>query len=250
MGDYHTYYTTGRDETTEWDDLQVKFGNKEKPPPKWKPDKYAPEEEVAKDEAWLDGKDEHDLSDLEDEFDDDAVLAEYRRKRLEEMRQEAKAPRFDSVEQISGSEFVSEVTNAGDGLWVVVHLFKDGVAPCKVLGMCLDELAKKYTSTKFRKIISTECIPKYPDANLPTVLIYKDKQCVKSLVGMVPFGGRHCNPEQVAFTLNRFGPICRLEGEEHTNEPTPEEVKAYMERLVVDVMEKRKEQEEQEQASE
>lgn len=78
MGDYHTYYTTGRDETTEWDDLQVKFGNKEKPPPKWKPDKYAPEEEVAKDEAWLDGKDEHDLSDLEDEFDDDAVLAEYR----------------------------------------------------------------------------------------------------------------------------------------------------------------------------
>lgn len=70
------------------------------------------------------------------------------------------------------------------------------VAPCKVLGMCLDELAKKYTSTKFRKIISTECIPKYPDANLPTVLIYKDKQCVKSLVGMVPFGGRHCNPER------------------------------------------------------
>lgn len=48
------------------------------------------------------------------------------------MRQEAKAPRFDSVEQISGSEFVSEVTNAGDGLWVVVHLFKDGYGRLRV----------------------------------------------------------------------------------------------------------------------
>lgn len=34
-----------------------------------------------------------------------------------------------------------------------------------------------------------------------------------------------CMATEVAFTLNRFGPICRLEGEEHTNEPTPEEVK-------------------------
>eukprot|EP00193_Tetraselmis_chui_P021134 CAMPEP_0177772348 /NCGR_PEP_ID=MMETSP0491_2-20121128/12171_1 /TAXON_ID=63592 /ORGANISM="Tetraselmis chuii, Strain PLY429" /LENGTH=247 /DNA_ID=CAMNT_0019290145 /DNA_START=63 /DNA_END=806 /DNA_ORIENTATION=+ len=242
MGDYHTYYT-GTGETTEWDDLQVKFGNKEKPPPKWKPDKYAPEEEVTKDAAWLAEKEEEELSDLEDDFDDDAVLAEYRRKRLEELRQEVKAQQFGSVEQISGSDFVREVTNAGEEVWVVVHLFKDGVPQCKVLGMCLDELASKYATTKFRKIISTECIPKYPDSNLPTVLIYKDKQCVKTLVGMVPFGGRHCNPEQVAFTLNRFGPICRLEGEEHSNEPTTEEVKAYMERLVVDVMEKKKEQE-------
>ena len=30
---------------------------------------------------------------------------------------------------------------------------------------------------------------------------------------------------EVAFTLNRFGPICRLEGEEHTIEPSVEEVK-------------------------
>ena len=30
---------------------------------------------------------------------------------------------------------------------------------------------------------------------------------------------------EVTFTLNRFGPVCRLEGEEHTIEPSVEEVK-------------------------
>eukprot|EP00951_Prasinocladus_malaysianus_P049466 scaffold670101_cov45-Prasinocladus_malaysianus.AAC.1 len=61
---------------------------------------------------------------------------------------------------------------------------------------CLEELAKKYTATKFCKIISTECIPKYPDANLPTILIYKDKQCVQTLVGIMPYGGKRTTPER------------------------------------------------------
>lgn len=77
MADYHTVYQ-GTGETTEWDDLQVKFGNKEAPPPKWKPEKYKPQEEEPKDKDWIDTKDEQELSDLEDDFADDAFLEEYR----------------------------------------------------------------------------------------------------------------------------------------------------------------------------
>eukprot|EP00951_Prasinocladus_malaysianus_P035199 scaffold360945_cov38-Prasinocladus_malaysianus.AAC.1 len=78
MADYHKVYE-GQGETTEWDDLMVKHGIKEAPPPKWKPEKYKPEEEPGpKDKEWLDERDEKELSDLEDDFDDDAVLAEYR----------------------------------------------------------------------------------------------------------------------------------------------------------------------------
>ena len=54
----------------------------------------------------------------------------------------------------------------------------------------LQALAAKFTHTKFLRIISTDCIPNYPDRNLPTLLVYKDTQCKHSLVGATPFGGR------------------------------------------------------------
>lgn len=45
---------------------------------------------------------------------------------------------------------------------------------CGLLQQCLDELAAKYPSTKFLRIVSTDAIPHYPDANLPTLLLYHD----------------------------------------------------------------------------
>ena len=64
------------------------------------------------------------------------------------------------------------------------------MADCKLLEPCLEELAQKYPRTKFLRMISTECIPNYPDRNLPTVLLYKDTKCMQSLVGLGPYGGR------------------------------------------------------------
>lgn len=68
-------------------------------------------------------------------------------------------------------------------------------SPCRVpdsaqMGECVQQLAAKYTRTKFVKIISNDCIPDYPDRNLPTLLIYKDTECKHNLVGKLPFGGR------------------------------------------------------------
>ena len=47
----------------------------------------------------------------------------------------------------------------------------------------LDDLCKKYVGTKFVKIISTDCIPKYPDQLLPTLLLYKNKKVMTTLEG-------------------------------------------------------------------
>lgn len=58
------------------------------------------------------------------------------------------------------------------------------------MGDCIEKLAAKYGLTKFVKIISTDCIPGYPDRNLPTVLIYKATECKHNLVGALPYGGR------------------------------------------------------------
>ncbi|KAJ9528997.1 hypothetical protein QJQ45_007067 [Haematococcus lacustris] len=105
-------------------------------------------------------------------------------------------------------------------LWVVVQLFKDGHGPSALMSSCIDELAARYPNTKFVRIISTECIPKYPDAHLPTLLVYHAGECVKHLVGLAMHGGNRATPEQVALVLNQLGSVCSssADGEEGEEE--------------------------------
>jgi hypothetical protein len=70
----------------------------------------------------------------------------------------------------------------------------DRIPECALLMQCLEELATKYPATKFVKIISTECIPNYPDRNLPTLLVYNNGAVKANYVGLHTFG-RRCTPE-------------------------------------------------------
>ncbi len=79
---------------------------------------------------------------------------------------------------------------------------------CAILLQCLGELAARHPNTKFVRIVSTDCIPGYPDANLPTLLLYRDTKCLKTLVGLRSFGGRATSPDLVALTLNSYGEVC------------------------------------------
>ena len=54
-----------------------------------------------------------------------APLSPCRRKRLAELQQGAARPRYGGLEEMRGSDFVAQVTNAGEGVWVVCHLYKD-----------------------------------------------------------------------------------------------------------------------------
>ena len=59
---------------------------------------------------------------------------------------------------------------------------------------CLEELASRYPGTKFVKIVSTDCIPNYPDCNLPTLLVYHHGAVKGTHVGLKSVG-RRCTPE-------------------------------------------------------
>lgn len=50
----------------------------------------------------------------------------------------------------------------------------------------LDQLASKYPSTKFVSIVGNQCIPNYPDHNLPTLLIYRGGELRRQIVGLRP----------------------------------------------------------------
>jgi len=52
----------------------------------------------------------------------------HRRKRLAELQRARGRIQFGSVQPITRTDFVQEVSAASDGCWVVVHLYKDGCA--------------------------------------------------------------------------------------------------------------------------
>jgi len=179
-------------------------------------EKRALREKIGASRSDGDSSSHEELEDEEDEF-----LQEYRRKRLEELDAAIKKtdPRVKvangTYDMIRGSDFVKEVTEASEKVWVVCHLRKDTVPDCGILDACLEALAERYKGvTKFVKIVSTDCIPGYPDAHLPTMLLYQGKKCVKTIVGLGAVGGQGTSPDRVALALNQYGSICGDPGEE------------------------------------
>ncbi|XP_051133147.1 uncharacterized protein LOC127252852 isoform X3 [Andrographis paniculata] len=236
MADYHFVYKDIEGASTQWDDIQRKLGNLPAKAPAFKPSPFTPAEDKdskPKDKSWIDEKTEEELEDLEDDLDDDRFLDEYRKKRLAELREAVKVAKFGSVIPISGSDFVREVSQAPQDVWVVVLLYKDGFPECRLLLQCLEDLAKKYPATKFVKIISTECIPNYPDLNLPTILVYNNSAVKATHVGIRSFG-RRCTPESVAVVLCQSDPVL---DNGHSGEQSRDDVldgvrKKFLERVV------------------
>lgn len=65
------------------------------------------------------------LDELEDE-EDERVLEEYRQKRIAELKELANKSKYGEVHEISAEDYVKEVNNAGEDIWVVLHLYKSG----------------------------------------------------------------------------------------------------------------------------
>ncbi|KAG8227118.1 hypothetical protein J437_LFUL001662 [Ladona fulva] len=128
------------------------------------------------------------LDELEDE-EDERVLLEYRQKRIAEMKAAVAKNRFGDVREISAADYVEQVNQAGEGIWVVLHLFKQGIPQCTLINQFLTQLAEKFPATKFLRSVSTTCIPNYPDHNLPTIFIYHEGQMKSQLVGPTALRG-------------------------------------------------------------
>ena len=112
-----------------------------------------------------------------------------RQKRMAEMAALQQKAKYGSVKEISAIDYIDEVNKAGDGVWVVLHLYKTGIPLCALINQFLVQLAAKFPATKFIKSISTTCIPNYPDKNLPTVFIYHHGNMKGQIVGPFEFGG-------------------------------------------------------------
>ena len=82
-------------------------------------------------------------------------------------------------------------------LFIALH----SLPVCKLMGAHLATVAARNKATKFVKIIGDQCIPDYPDRNLPTLLIYGQGDMKAQLVGAAQLGGMNMKPEGMMMCL-------------------------------------------------
>ncbi|XP_038051617.1 phosducin-like protein 3 [Patiria miniata] len=146
------------------------------------------------------------LDELEDD-EDEEVLLRYRQQRIEEIKRLQGKAKYGEVKEISAQDYVQEVNKAGEGVWVVLHLFKQGIPLCSLINQYLAQLAAKFPATKFLKSISSTCIPNYPDKNLPTMFVYFEGDMKSQIVGPIDFGGMNLTLEELEWKLSEMGAV-------------------------------------------
>eukprot|EP00053_Salpingoeca_punica_P019263 m.193759 g.193759 ORF g.193759 m.193759 type:complete len:240 (+) comp17603_c3_seq1:141-860(+) len=145
------------------------------------------------------------LDEAEDD-EDERILAEYRKKRMDEMKALAKKAHFGQVINITAQEYKKEINEAGAGVWVLLLLYQSQYPVCLKLQGIWQQLAKKYPAVKFVQSVSTNCIPNYPDKNVPTVFIYLEDNLKASLIGPTIFDSVR-DATAVEKELAKFGVI-------------------------------------------
>ncbi|XP_009881425.1 PREDICTED: phosducin-like protein 3 [Charadrius vociferus] len=149
------------------------------------------------------------LEENEDEFneEDEKAIEMYRQQRLAEMKAAQMKNKFGEVLEISGKDYVQEVTKAGKGIWVVLHLYKQGIPLCALINQHMSGLARKFRDVKFIKAISTTCIPNYPDKNLPTIFVYLEGDIKAQFIGPLVFGGMNLTRDELEWKISESGAI-------------------------------------------
>ncbi|XP_026958636.1 phosducin-like protein 3 [Sagmatias obliquidens] len=149
------------------------------------------------------------LEDNEEEFseEDERAIEKYRQQRLAEWKATQLKNKFGEVLEISGNDYVQEVNRAGEGLWVILHLYKQGIPLCSLMNQHFSGPARRFPDVKFIKAISTTCIPSYPDRNLPTTFVCLEGDIKAEFIGPLVFGGTNLTMDELEWKLSESGAI-------------------------------------------
>ncbi|XP_015672227.1 phosducin-like protein 3 isoform X1 [Protobothrops mucrosquamatus] len=149
------------------------------------------------------------LEENEDEFneEDERAVEMYRQQRITEWKASQAKNKFGQFLEISGQDYIQEITKAGKNIWVILHLYKQGIPLCALINQHLSGLAKKFQDVKFVKAISTTCIPNYPERNLPTIFVYLEGDIKAQFIGPLVFGGMNLTRDELEWKISESGAI-------------------------------------------
>jgi len=146
------------------------------------------------------------LDELEDE-EEEMIMLQMRNQRIAQMKALQEKSKFGEVREITAVDYVNEVNKAGDDIFVVLHLYTQGVPLCNLINEYMNRLAPKFPCTKFLKAISTTCIPNYPDKNLPTLFVYYEGSMKGQLVGPEQLRGTNLTMDEFEYLVGKTGAI-------------------------------------------
>lgn len=152
-------------------------------------------QETATSEQVVVEKETNDTNSDDDSFedDDDEFLQKYRQQRLAEMKQQhatatnsnvKDSNSFGQVIPIQRPEWTHHVNEASQNCWVVVTLTSNNPALTGSIEAAVTALAQHCPSVKFVTIRSTSAIDNWPDANLPSIFIYRHGKMQQELIQM------------------------------------------------------------------
>lgn len=190
MSDIKVPVEVDPNEDTEWNDILRAHGIiPEKPPSPTEELENALEEAIKRQhDNRLDNKDIDELDELEDE-EDEEFLNFYKQKRMNEMKNLQSKMKFGQVVSITKSEYEKEVTNDSSNQAVILHMSSDAALQSRLLSVIFRQLALKFADIKFVDIPAARCIENYPTSNIPTILIYKNKDVLKQFITLTELGG-------------------------------------------------------------
>ncbi|CAG9574483.1 conserved hypothetical protein [Leishmania major strain Friedlin] len=158
------------------------------------------------------GGEEEGTNFIVDSDDEDEALAAIRRRRLMELQRQKAMECFGVLQHIPGADYVAEVTEASSSCWVVAALIKPGHSDCEALLTVLRTVAQRRRSVKLVSMIYTEAIPNFPDRLLPCVLLYKDKELKKQITGLAGWQAqKRLSVATVELVLSRNGVLPPIE---------------------------------------
>lgn len=137
----------------------------------------------------------------EEEFSDSRMLDEYRKKRVQELKEKVARERFGELTEIVKDEWVREVTECSESCAVVTHLYQDSLIDCQVMDEHLRKLAPKFKYVKFLRIKSDQAIENWPEKNLPSLFIYTNGALKTQLMTLNALGGKSCSAEDLEWYL-------------------------------------------------
>jgi len=198
-------------DTTQWEDIQVRMGNFAPRPDKetTKTRNKAESQRIDIVEHFdpLENRTDKELDVLEDDIEEDA-LARLRRKRLEEMKEASKAAKFGEVLPVRHINFIEQVTDgSANGQWVLVFLCVEARTACQLLMRPWEEAAKRFPAVKFMTGRAGDVVPNYPDDKSPGVLVYRNTECEKQIIGIDEWGGTRCSVDCVEWVLAKLGVV-------------------------------------------
>jgi len=95
---------------------------------------------------------------------------------------QASLPVFGTFDRLSKAEWTEAIKHTHELVYVICHLYENDVKACTKLNLCFENLCKSFPHVRFCRVRSTEAIPGYKRVGLPSLIIYKGGDMVKSFV--------------------------------------------------------------------